>query len=148
MRGQVEVSNRELKRILGKTVSASRKDWARKFNDALQAYRTTYKTPIGTSPFKVVYGKACHLPVELEHKAFWATKFLNFDVKMAGEKRFLQLNELKDFYLQVYESSRLYKDRVKSWHDWKILNRSFKAGQKVLLFNSRIKIFSGKLKSR
>ena len=72
--GQAEVSNREIKSILEKTVNSSRKDWSKKIEDALWAYRTAFKTPLGMSPFRIVYGKACHLPVELEHRAYWATR--------------------------------------------------------------------------
>ncbi|XP_057719800.1 uncharacterized protein LOC130934229 [Arachis stenosperma] len=111
--GQAEVSNRALKRILKRTVSASRKDWARKFDDALWTYRIAFKTPIGTSPYQLVYGKFCHLPVKLEHKAYWATRFLNLDAKAAGEKWLLQLNELYEFHLAAFENAKIYKEKEK-----------------------------------
>ncbi|GKC77801.1 reverse transcriptase domain-containing protein [Tanacetum coccineum] len=85
--GQVEVSNTGLKRILKRTVGEHRARWADKLDDALWAFRTAFKTPIGCTPYKLVYGKACHLPIELEHKAYWALKWANFDLKTTGDHR-------------------------------------------------------------
>ncbi|GJR45160.1 reverse transcriptase domain-containing protein [Tanacetum coccineum] len=146
--GQVEVSNRGLKRILERTVGENRASWSDKLDDALWAFRTAYKTPIGCTPYKLVYGKACHLPIELEHKAYWALKHTNFDIKTAGDHRKVQLNELNELRNHAYENSLIYKEKTKRIHDSKIKNRVFNVGDRVLLFNSRLKIFSGKLKTR
>ncbi|GJW87650.1 reverse transcriptase domain-containing protein [Tanacetum coccineum] len=146
--GQVEVSNRGLKRILERTVGENRASWSDKLDDALWAFRTAYKTPIGCTPYKLVYGKACHLPIELEHKAYWALKHTNFDIKTAGDHRKVQLNELNELRDHAYENSLIYKEKTKRIHDSKIKNRVFNVGDRVLLFNSRLKIFSGKLKTR
>ena len=133
--GQVEISNREIKTILEKTVGITRKDWSAKLDDALWAYRTTFKTPIGTTPFNLLYGESCHLPVELEYKAIWAVKLLNFDIKTAEEKRLIQLSDLDEIRLEAYEGSKIYKERIKLFHDKKIITKDFQ-------------VFPGKLKSR
>nr|GEU62967.1 reverse transcriptase domain-containing protein [Tanacetum cinerariifolium] len=143
--GQVEVSNHGLKRILERTVGENHASWSDKLDDALWAFRTAYKTPIGCTPYKLVYGKACHLPIELEHKAYWALKHANFDLQTVDDRRKVQLNELRD---QAYENSLIYNEKTKRLHDTKIKDRVFNIGDRVLLFNSRLKIFSGKLKSR
>nr|GEY55551.1 reverse transcriptase domain-containing protein [Tanacetum cinerariifolium] len=114
--GQVEVTNRGLKRILERTVGENHASWSDKLEDALWAFQTAFKTPIGYTPYRLVYGKACHLPLELEHKAYWALKHANFDLKTA--------------------------ERTTKLHDDKIKNRIFNVGDQVLLFNSRLKIFS------
>nr|GFA07873.1 reverse transcriptase domain-containing protein [Tanacetum cinerariifolium] len=94
--GQVEVSNRGLKRILERTIGENRASWSDKLDDALWAFRTAYQTPIGCTPYKFVYGKACHLPIKLEHKAYWALKQANFDLSVAGDHRKVQLIELNE----------------------------------------------------
>nr|GFB31473.1 reverse transcriptase domain-containing protein [Tanacetum cinerariifolium] len=121
--GQVEVTNCGLKQILERTVGENRALWSDKLEDALWAFQTAFKTSIGCTPYRLVYGKACHLPLELEHKAFRALK-------------------------HAYENSLIYKERTKKLHDKKIKNRIFNVGDQVLIFNSRLNIFSGKLKSR
>ncbi|GKD99719.1 reverse transcriptase domain-containing protein, partial [Tanacetum coccineum] len=146
--GQVEVSNCGLKRILERTVGENRASWSDKLDDALWDFRTAFKTPIGCTPYKLVYGKACHLPIELEHKAYRALKHCNYDLLTAGNQLKVQMNELNELHDQAYENSLIYKEKTKSIHDSKIKNRVFNVGDRVLLFNSRLKIFSGKLKTR
>nr|GEU61312.1 reverse transcriptase domain-containing protein [Tanacetum cinerariifolium] len=146
--GQVEVTNRGLKRILEITVGENCASWSDKLEDALWAFRTAFKTSVGCTLYRLFYEKACHLPLELKHKAYWALKHANFYLKTAGNHQKLQLNELNELRDQAYENSLVYKERTKKLHDDKIKNRIFNVGDQVLLFNSRLKIFSGKLKSR
>ncbi|GKD09251.1 reverse transcriptase domain-containing protein [Tanacetum coccineum] len=147
--GQVENTNRALKRILEKTVKDNPAIWSRKLDDALWAFRTAYKTPTGTTPYKLIYGKNCHLPFEIEHRAYWALKNCNPDLITAGEKRMFQLHELDELRHQAYENSRLYKARTKVWHDRKLrMRKEFKHGNKVLLFHSKYKFKQPKLRSR
>ncbi|GKC52101.1 reverse transcriptase domain-containing protein, partial [Tanacetum coccineum] len=117
--GQVKNTNRVLKRILEKTVKDNPTILSRKLNDALWDFRTAYKTPTGTTPYKLIYGKSCHLPFEIEHRTYRAMKNCNLDLIAASEKQMFQLHELDELRLQAYENSRLYKARTKVWHDKK-----------------------------
>nr|XP_016491631.1 PREDICTED: uncharacterized protein LOC107811260 [Nicotiana tabacum] len=126
------MSNREIKSVLTKTVNATRTDWAKKLDYALWVYRTAFKTPI----------------VELEHRAWWAMKQLNHDMEAAGTNRDTELHELDEFQFLTFESTRLYKERMKRLHDKNIVERNFNPGDMVLLYNSRLRLFLGKLKSR
>ncbi|GKD55050.1 reverse transcriptase domain-containing protein [Tanacetum coccineum] len=147
--GQTEVTNRVIKRILERSVGYNLKNWSEKLNDALWAFRTAYKTPTGCTPFRLVYGKACHFPMEIEHKAYWALKQCNINITAAAKNYFMELNELIELRDGAYENTWIYKERTMKWHDSKLHgDKNFKVGDKVLLFNSRFKMHLGKLKSR
>ena len=146
--GQVELANREIKTILIKVVNSNRKDWSLKLLDSLWAYRTTYKTILGMSPYCLVYGKACHLHVEIEYKVWWAVKKLNLDMGRVGLKRLLDISELEELRNDAYFNSKIAKDRLKKWHDQLMARKNFKQGDHVLLYDSELYLFPGKLKSR
>nr|GFA21889.1 reverse transcriptase domain-containing protein [Tanacetum cinerariifolium] len=145
--GQVEVSNRGLKRILERTVGENRATWSDKLDDALWAFRTAYKIHIGYTPYKFVNGKACLVLIKLEYKDYWALKHANFNLQTANDHKKVQLNELNELHDQAYENSLIYKEKTKRLHDSKIKDGVFNIGDRVLLFNSRLNIFSGKLKT-
>nr|GEZ16595.1 Gag protein [Tanacetum cinerariifolium] len=123
--GQVEVSNHGFKRILERTIGENHASWSDTLEDALWAFRTAYKTPIRCTPYKLVYGKACHLPIKLENKAYWALKQANFDLTVTGDHRKIQLNELNEIRDHAYENSLIYKEKTKKIHNSKIKNRVF-----------------------
>jgi hypothetical protein len=142
--GQLELSNWEIKTILEKTVRKSRSDWSHKLNDTLWAYRTAFKNPMGMSPYKMVYCKSFHLPMELENKAYWAIKNLNYDYKSTEEKRLLDIHALDKLRNQAYENARIFKENIKRWHDKRIEHRVFKTRDKVSLYSCRLRLFLGK----
>ncbi|KAL0454962.1 UNVERIFIED_CONTAM: Transposon Ty3-I Gag-Pol polyprotein [Sesamum latifolium] len=146
--GQAEIFNREIKLILKKTVNPNRKDWSTRLDNALWAYRTAYKTPIGMSSYSLVYGKSCHLSVEIEHRAYWAIKQFNLAMDEAGGQRKSQLQELEEIRNDAYENSKIYKEKAKAFYDRAISRKEFTIWQKFLLFHSKLKLFPGKLRSK
>jgi len=132
-----------------KSVKEMGTGWVNKLHDSLWAYRTAYKTPINMSPYQLVYEKTCHIPVELKHRAHWAIKRWNTDLPLAGLNRKLQISKVEEWREKAYHNARIYKERTKTWHDKRIKQKEFHPGNKVLLFNSRVKLFGhGKLRSK
>ena len=124
--GQAETSNREIKNIMEKVISTNMNDWSIKLDDAMWAYRTAYKSPIGMSPYRLVFGKPYHLPLDLKYKSMWVIKKLNCDFKAAKKKRLLQMNELEELRNEAYDNARIYKDKTNKWHGQKIMRKEFR----------------------
>ena len=129
-------------------MNPNRKDWSLRLNKTLSlwAYQNAYKTSLGMSPYRPVYGKPCHLPVKIEHKAYWAIRAFNSNLDDASKLWKLQINELEEIRNDAYDNLRIHKARIKDFHDKKILRKTFNVGQKVLLYNSRLHLFPEKTK--
>ena len=142
---QAELANREIKIILTKIVNATRKNWSTKLSDALWAYRTTYKTVLDMSPYQIVYGKACHLPIELEHCAYWAIKKMNFDSDQVRAKRKYDLNELEAYQNESYECLHKAREKHKFYHGKLIFQRDFKQGERCCCMTPSFTFFQESL---
>jgi transposase InsO family protein len=115
--GQAKTSNKQIQNIHQKIVNQMNRSWRSNLNEALWAYRMAYKTTIGMTPYQLVYGKPCHLPIKLEHKAFWAINKWNMDMKAAGTKRKIHVAKLEEWREKAYHCAKLHKERPKRWHD-------------------------------
>ncbi|GKD37985.1 reverse transcriptase domain-containing protein [Tanacetum coccineum] len=146
---QVENTNRAINRFLKKPLVIIGRIGQTSLTTLFGRFEQLIKTHLGTTPFRLMYGKACNLLVELKHKAYWALKTCNMDLARVGDNMFLQINKLDELRLDAYESSISYQERTKRLHD-KIINPTteYEKGDKVLLFNSRLRLFLEKLKSR
>ncbi|KAJ9553829.1 hypothetical protein OSB04_017874 [Centaurea solstitialis] len=114
--------------------------WSQKLEDAPWAYRTAYKTPIGSTPYRMLYKKVCHLPFEFEYKALWALKKVHLDDIASGNERLINLHELEELRSLAYENSKIYKEQQKKWHDAHLKEvKVFKEGDKVLMYQTRFK---------
>lgn len=146
--GQAEVTNKEIEAILTKTVQIHRKDWSSRLTEAVWAYRTTWKTTTGFTPFELVYGKAAMLSIEFEHKTLRTTLELNISLPAAQEERLLHLNSLDEMRKTALERTEIIQQQRKKWHDAHISNKQFQVGDWALLYNSRFKENPGKLQTR
>ena len=146
--GQVELSNREVKNILKKIICMDGRDWAAKLRDDLWTYRTAFKTPIGMSPFRLIYGKPCHVLVKLDHRTYWAIKKLNLSLDQARKERLLQFQELKELRNESYHNAKIYKVKNKAFHEKHINRKTFYVYDKLWLYYSHLKLFPRKLRSR
>jgi hypothetical protein len=130
-------------------VNEAGRSWKKHLSDALWAYRTTFKTPLGMTPYQLVHGKTCHLLVEVEHKAYWAIKKFNLDFSKVGKQRRQQISELEEWRNKEYHNAKIYKERTKRWHNKRLKKKEFAIGDKVLLFHSLVKLFGhGKLQRK
>ena len=126
-------------------VNSNRKGWSHRLLDSLWAYRTAFKTILRMLSYRLVYGKACHLSVEIK---WWAIKKLNQDLGRAGLKRVIDINGLEELRNDAYLNSKIVKYRLKKWQDQIIARKTFKHGDQVLLYDSKLYLFPSKLKSR
>ena len=143
--GPVEVRNREVNNILKKIIRTDGRDWEAKLPDALWAYRTAFNTPIGMSHLRIIYGKPCHLPIKLEHRAYWAIKNLNLSLDQAGKERLLQFQELQELQNESYQNAKIYQAKNKAFHNKHINRKTFHVHDKVWHYNSHLKLLPGKV---